>query len=122
MIFFFYYCHLNVQVFIFLMGLSPLQSFFMTLQVISSLVSDPLFIWLLCPSDMIPVFLYSFFSFRSWESYQADYFCPRAILPQPFIQAVLFQWELIFRDHNLDVWDIHYYGFSLFLGIFGGQN
>lgn len=97
------------KIFMFLMCLNPLQSFFTILKLshlwsvgASSLGSSVLPTWFQysCIASLLS---------RFERDNQADYiFCPRTILPQLFFQVVLFRWDLIFGDHNSDVWGIHY--------------
>lgn len=93
-------------------------------QIVSSLVSGNLFIWLLCCLNMIPVFWYSVSAPGFVRDNQAGYiFCPRTILSQLFFSTSLFffQWELMLETTIWMFWAFVITELPLFLGIFGGQ-
>lgn len=110
--------NLNLQIFIFLMCLNPLRLFFAT-RIISSLVSGSLFIWLLCPSDMILVFLYSFLlsgfggDIRSIIFSASEWFCPSYFSKQSFFSENWYLETIIWMFGAFIIT-----GFSLFLRYF----
>lgn len=77
------------------------------------------FIWLLYSSEMIPVFLWSFFAFRIWERYQVDYiFVPERFCPSGFSKKSFFNGNWYLETTICMFGAFIVTGFSLFLRCF----